>query len=237
MENFELCFHMASPIAFGYRKPFTPLMFDGLLTWLMKGNAPREDNLPDVPLPLEQSGKEYPYYHASAWELENPKFGMSFFVKRRPDDWAKRKLDTPSKKLKQMLELIPYIATPKVTFWGRGSINDVRKIIDSAKGSIYLGSKRVAGWGKVKKIEGPIPLPDDYSVWDKHGRPARPIPVAEVPPGKVRGGIVLMPYKPPYWTGEKIPCLVPPLERWWPGISEGSIAELENKLNKLERAG
>jgi hypothetical protein len=91
--------------------------------------------------------------------------------------------------------------------------------------------------GRVNNIRISNPLPDDYSVWDQYGRAARPIPVAEIPPEKARGGIVLMPYKPPYWTGEKIPCLVPPLERWWPGISEGSIAELENKLKKSEQAG
>lgn len=231
MENFEIHFYMASPIAFGYRKPFAPLMLDGLLTWMLKGNAIREDELPDVPLPLEQSGDKYPYYHASAWELVNPKFGTFCFVKSKPDDWAKRFFKT-----KPMLEIINYIATPEVIFRARGSRSDVHKILASTGGSISLGSKRVAGWGRVSNIRISDPLPDDYSVWDQYGRAVRPIPVTEIPPEKVKGGIVLMPYKPPYWTGEKIPCLVPPLERWWPGISEESIAELENKLKRLEQA-
>lgn len=227
MENFEIRFKMATPIAFGYRKPFAPLMLDGLLTWMLKGDS-KEENLPDVQLPLEQSGEKHPYYHASAWELVDPEFGTYCFVKTKPDDWAKRFLKT-----ERMLEVINYIATPEVVFQARGSRRDVHKIIARTGGVVSLGSKRIAGWGRVNSIQISNPLPDDYSVWDQYGKPARPIPVAEIS-REVHGGVVLMPYKPPYWAGEKVPCLVPSLERWWPGISEKSIMEIENQLAKSE---
>lgn len=229
-ENLAIRFDMAAPIALGHRKPLFPLHFDALLMWLKavsEGGISVLDELPEdyppIELPLEKSGARLQYYNASAWWLVSPRWGTECWIKSgNLFTWLGIKL-----KEDKMLEIQNYILTPAVYFFARGNRADVERLLN--RQGLALGARTGVGWGRVRKISLSV-IPDDLSVWDKSGNPARVIPVddPETPPEAVeRSGVVMARYKPPYWHGPQVPCLVPPLGRWWPGVNSSDLSKLE----------
>lgn len=256
MQTLFVQFQMKSPVAFGLNGPVFPLVFDSLLTWLKaveKWGPGVNDRLPEtfeeIEIPVEEAGERLRYYQASAWEpypAEKIKIGCHFWVKST--NWLNDlqcKLSRKEVSSLMRYEGITYLWAPYINFYVNGSRKDIEKLLFDNQDYISLGAHKTMGWGRVKKI-CVIDIGNDQSffpLWDINGRPARPMPVDDpsVPPEKIVGcPVALMPYRPPYWLRKNmVPCVLPPLDRWWKSASAGMtdycLEKLEDELWQKEQ--
>ncbi len=233
MKPLKITILLSSPIAFPIKvKPY-PLMFDSILIELMAQRAGRfdydyneydsyspENNERGVPLAVGGTRKKF--YRASAIEVPKAEHTSLSIVSRTdwPEEqeiekcakWKREVIYVGSGLYRNSRELMPGIIAPIVNFY---CVGDKEKIEDLLSDLKAIGVKTAIGMGRVEKVVVKE-IAEDYSVIDKNGNPARPIPFDEHPG---RGGWLrdYCSYKPPYWLiDNKDMCWIPPMYRWYP---------------------
>lgn len=233
----RLRFYLQTPIAISGQKPPHPLMLDGILgyAWALRngyGKTPAEvhpENLVFPELPLEKIGERC--YAASAAFLP-PEAAMYPTLLVRCADWksAMARYGCPETAYDvaagwRQAHREPYwlLSTPYVDFYYRGDNQGVTGLLSIIFQIRFLGGKRAAGYGQIRKIELKEKAAD-WSVW-RDGRPTRPVPV------KIAGERKdLTPewttYYPPYWAAANNAwCYTPPVEQWLPVRKAKEIAD------------
>jgi hypothetical protein len=217
--------------------------------WGLAASDRPPEEFEEIEIPVEEAGERLRYYQASAWEpypAEKLKVGYRFWVKSA--NWLDDvKIGFSEKEAGSLMrfEGIMYLFAPYVNFYVNGNIKDIEKLLRKNQDFISLGAHRTVGWGKVKKVRVQE-LEKSFSflpLWDVNGYPARPLPVDDpsVPPEKTtKCPIVIMPYRPPYWLRRvMVPCVLPPLDRWWKGPGTGMtdycLEKLEDELWQKEQ--
>ncbi len=231
--------YLGTPLAVNASKPPAPIMFDGLLGYakmLKEGytKTPSEQNpanLKFFELPLEKIGEKC--YAASAMFLPSSAVMLPTVV-IKPADWkfpmAKHAPTTTYEKSVgwQQACMEPYweLATPYIDFYFKGDPKGVADLLSIIYKGRYIGPKRAAGYGLIRRIELRRNV-EDWSVW-RNGLPTRPVPVAiagEKPGLKAEWTT----YHAPYWaTANNAWCYTPPVEQW---VATQKASELRNVLS------
>lgn len=111
------------------------------------------------------------------------------------------------------LESIQVVESPRAHFYGFGDPDAVVRLIENFLPGI--GKRANAGLGEIRGVSWTHS--PDYSLIDKNGHPARPIPIELWHALAANGGKVveptvgLRPVDVPGWCSEKIPCAMPVL--------------------------
>lgn len=238
--------HLVTPVAIYAQKPFAPLMLDGILgyAWALKNGytkTPAEsnpENLVFPELPLEKIGEKC--YAASAAFIPPTAVMKPSRIIRRAD-WkdAMARRGVPATTYEtavgwQQACQEPYweLSTPYIDFYYQGDKKAVLDLLSIVYKIRFIGSKRSAGYGQIRKIEHQDNS-ENWAVWRGDGLPARPLPVALVgeKPGMTPEWTT---YYPPYWAAVNSEwCYVPPPGQWLPKRSVMDIAEkLENVFDR-----
>lgn len=251
--------HLLTPLAFWGSRPVRPLMFDGLLAYvvaLLSGyeKNPSElppENLVDMELPLKKEGEgELWYWRASAMFVPaSAVAGVKTIIRRYdwPEFVARAGLASSSENPRAgtvyasgdrlntgwahpYMEPYWYLSAPYLDFYFDGDVAEVVKLLKILRKDIgYLGSKRGVGHGRITSIEV-YPESEDWSVW-KGGKPTRPVPVVAADK-RTNMRVEWWSYRPPYWhSSRKVLCYVPPSEQWWPK-ARGVAETLEAAIKK-----
>ncbi|MBO8160697.1 MAG: hypothetical protein H0Z24_03590 [Thermosipho sp. (in: Bacteria)] len=218
----KVTFKLASPVLTGNY----PICFDGLLNRAValdiRGIDALDmdtDNLPDLPLPLTQSGKNKKYYHASIMLFDEAKvaYGIADWVKRW--DEKNTKFVKPGERIPDIARgffkaykvTVTYISTPEVYFYAHGNPEEIERLL---KHITNISKKSSQGYGKVTDIIVEMIETDKSVVID--GELMRPIPVSELP-GEVTGEVFKQPaaYKPAYFDVRNYTlCAMPKPQLW-----------------------
>lgn len=108
------------------------------------------------------------------------------------------------------LESIRVVEAQRVYFYGLGHPDEVIRLIENFLPGI--GKRANAGLGEIRSVSW-TPSPD-YSLIDKDGWPARPMPVADWDAlhsitKKANPVVAMRPIAVPGWCNEKVACVMP----------------------------
>jgi len=217
----QVTFQLSTPIA---TSDF--IHFDGILSYLIMKDALGEDfyNLEDnknilynIPLPIEEGGKEKKYFASSIGIFDEKAEGVSHWRKRWAEkfdnyvDFGKKKgrIDKGSGKFKMYDMPFAYISSPEIKFYVYGDKEEINRLLLNLSA---IGKKVTQGYGKIKdfNIKG---IERDISCFND-GVIMRPIPTTEVEDeiiSKIKGfWIRYYAYRPPYWHPLNFDrCLIP----------------------------
>lgn len=237
MKPLRITMFLSSPLALSLKVQPHPLMLDSILIELMalRDGKPDydyaeldpyspENNTKGVPLAV--GGGKKKFYLASAMEIKKDAPSVtdrSFlsFVKRTDwvadremeqyADWKRTNIATGSGIYRNSREILPGMLVPVLNFYCVGHQEAIKDILSDLTA---VGVKTSIGMGRVEKVIV-VEANQDYSILDKHGKPARPIPIDEHPGEK--GWLKdYCSYKPPYWLSKnKDMCWIPPIYRWY----------------------
>jgi hypothetical protein len=197
------------------------IMLDALLAYrvimdLFSGPIPRDEAIHmeelDVPLPLEERGRERRYWAASAGVFDCPYSSVTVWHKRwhEEDDWVKfrgaERISQKSGYFRSYAMPLRIIPATEVEFWAFGCKEEVERLL---AGLASIGKKRSQGFGEVRAVDVRC-WHEDWSCFCEHSV-MRPLPLSEVDT-PLQGEIRYMPWRPPYWhtvEGKMTECYVP----------------------------
>lgn len=206
---------MQTPILLGH--PW--LAFDGILAHLINREMRGQDyyTLPSKEvvsqrflyhgqvMPLAQTND---VFHASVAQFDYTKAGITTVYKRFDEphchliNTQKRKVSIASGIYKAYAMKFPYVPARTVTFYIRGVVHEVLRLISFLPG---LGKKTAYGWGQFKSVTVEETA-QDYSLV-KEGTAMRPLPCYL---GFDSDEKMMLNYKSPYWNrNEAKPCVPP----------------------------
>ena len=246
----KIRFHLITPIAtYGQKSP-KPLMLDGILgyAWAMKNGYlknPAEsspENLVFPELPLEKIGEKC--YAASSAFIPSDSSMVPTKIMRLAD-WknAMARYGSPATRYEtsvgwQQARQEPYwqLSTPYVDFYYRGNKKAVTELLSIIYNIGFLGGKRAAGFGQIRRIEH-FDNSEDWAVW-RDDQPTRPIPVS-IAGKKDHLTPEWVTYYPPYWAMANSEwCYCPPHSQWLPFTSTEDISNRLDSffLSKMQKS-
>lgn len=241
---FEVRMRLAAPVALGFQRQMHPVHFDGFFLHVLASLEMSPQERADIDavlrlaeeLPFLRSGEEFPFYHASAWEL--PGAGMLVDAIVLSLGW------------KHWLRGVP-ARGPKGDFWSDGSgvyrAAAQPLVLAAAKEAVFracgdadlveaklreyhrrfglaVGVRTGSGYGAVSDFEV-VRLESDASVFvERRGPdgavervPARYVPLPEARRLGISARFVAAgAFRPPYWQSAPVACAAPEPSRWYP---------------------
>lgn len=218
----------------------------------------------EIPLPLEKTQGQKPVWKAScAYRLGKSMRMMDFWVRRPFNDYEPYRaqkvvwsagifgdkpvpapgtyiilepatgpyVDVASGGFKAFYESREIITVTKLIFHAVGNRQEVERLLSRVSS---IGKKRSIGFAKVKSVIVEE-IEEDFSLFDKNGRPARYLPMVDFPED-IRARVEPAPPRPPYWSVEDLSlCWAPPesLPEWPEEEEEKTSAFLHDDLYQL----